>query len=255
MRRLGVCLAALFIATVPASAEHLIIALSTSDIRIDSDFTGNAITVFGVIERDAATVSRASTCDIAVVVRGPSEPVVARRKEPLLFLWMNRASMTFASAPTFYSVSSTRPLDEMATSTALHRFGIGFDSIELRTLESGDAETAAEFRKAFIRLRKEDGLYSEFAGGVDFIGTSESVFRSAAWIPSNAPDGRYIVEVYLFSGSVFLAKEQVVLNVTKVGFEHFMFEASHNNALVYGLACVLLALFTGWLACVVFRRD
>ncbi len=27
-----------------------------------------------------------------------------------------------------------------------------------------------------------------------------------------------------------------------------MFEASHNNALLYGLACVLLALFTGWLA-------
>jgi uncharacterized protein (TIGR02186 family) len=163
--------------------------------------------------------------------------------------------MTFASAPTFYAVSSTRPLDEIATSTALDRLGIGFDSIELRTLESGDAETAAEFRKAFIRLRKEDGLYSEFAGGVDFIGRSNSVFRSAAWIPSNAPDGRYIVEVYLFSGSVFLAREQAVLNVTKVGFEQFMFEASHNNALVYGLACVLLALFTGWLAGVIFRRD
>ena len=81
------------------------------------------------------------------------------------------------------------------------------------------------------------------------------MFRSAAWIPSNAPDGRYIVEVYLFSGSVFLAKEQAVLNVTKVGFEQFMFEASHNNALLYGLACVLLALFTGWLAGVVFRRG
>jgi uncharacterized protein (TIGR02186 family) len=255
MRRLIAAIAALFIAGVPAAAEHLIIALSTSNIRIDSDFTGGAITVFGVIERDAATVSRVSTYDLAVVVRGPSEPVVARRKEPLLFLWMNRASMTFASAPTFYAVSSTRPLDEMATSTALHRFGIGFDSIELKTLESGDAATAAEFRDAFIRLRKEDGLYSEFAGGVDFIGASESVFRSAAWIPSNAPDGRYIVEVYLFSGSVFLAREQAVLNVTKVGFEQFMYVSSHEHALLYGLACVLLALFTGWLAGVVFRRD
>lgn len=255
MRRLGLCLAALLFAAVPAAAEHLIIALSTSDIRIDSDFTGDAITVFGVIERDAATVSRASTYDVAVVVRGPSEPVVARRKEPLLFLWMNRTSRTFASAPTFYAVSSTRPLDEMATPTALRRFGIGFDSIELRTLETGDVETAAEFRTAFLRLRKEDGLYSEFAGGVDFIGASESVFRTAAWIPSNAPDGRYTVEVFLFSGGVFLARELAVLNVTKVGFEQFMFAASHDQALLYGLACVLLALFAGWLAGVIFRRD
>lgn len=255
MRRLGLGLAALLFTAMPSAAEHLIIALSTSDIRIDSDFTGDAITVFGVIERDAATVSRASAYDIAVVVRGPSGPVVARRKEPLLFLWMNRSSRTFASAPAFYAVSSTRPLDEMATPTALHRFGIGFDNIELRTFEAGDEATAAEFREAFIRLRKEDGLYSEFAGGVDFIGTSESVFRTAAWIPSNAPDGRYIVEVYLFSGGVFLAREQAVLNVTKVGFEQFMFEASRNQSLLYGLACVLLALFTGWLAGVVFRRD
>jgi uncharacterized protein (TIGR02186 family) len=255
MRRLGTCLAALLFAILPAAAERLTIALSSNDIRIDSDFTGDAITVFGVIERDASTVSRASTYDIAVVVRGPSEPVVARRKEPLLFLWVNRASMTFAAAPTFYALSSTRPLQEMATPSALRRFGLGFDNIELRPLEAGDAETAAEFRQAFVRLRKEDGLYSEFAGGVDFIGTSESVFRSVAWIPSNAPDGRYIVEVYLFSGSVFLAREQAVLNVTKVGFEQFMFVSSHEHALLYGLACVFLALFTGWLAGVVFRRD
>ena len=80
MRRLALSFAVLLFAIVPAAAERLIIALSTSDIRIDSGFTGDAITVFGVIERDAATVSRASAYDVAVVVRGPSEPVVAPTK-------------------------------------------------------------------------------------------------------------------------------------------------------------------------------
>lgn len=255
MRRLLSALAALLALAAPAAAEQLVIALSTSDIRIDSDFTGDAITLFGVIERDEATVSRASPYDVAVLVRGPTEPVVARRKEPLLFLWVNRSSETFTAAPSYYALSSTRPLDEMAAPQTLRRFGLGFDHIPLQVAETAEAATDPEFREAFIRLRKEAGLYSEFAGGVDFIGASDSVFRSAAWIPSNAPDGRYTVEVFLFSGEAFLAHQQATLNVTKVGFEQFMFEASHNNAILYGLACVLLALFTGWLAGVIFRRD
>lgn len=255
MRRLGATLVALALLTAPAVAERLTIALSTMDIRIDSDFTGDAITVFGVIERDAAAVSRAAPYDVAVLVRGPVESVVARRKEPLLFLWVNRSSETFTAAPSYYALSSTRPLDEIATPQLLRRFGLGFRNIPLQVAEAAEARTDPEFRDAFIRLRKEAGLYSEFAGGVDFIGSSELVFLTAAWIPSNAPDGRYTVEVFLFSGSAFLAREEATLNVTKVGFEQFMYEASHNQALFYGLACVLLALFTGWLAGVIFRRD
>jgi uncharacterized protein (TIGR02186 family) len=220
---LAATLAALVALAGPAAAEHLVIALSTSDIRIDSDFTG--------------------------------ETVVARRKEPLLFLWVNRSSETFTAAPSYYALSSTRPLDEIAAPQTLRRFGLGFGNIPLHVAEPGEGAIDPEFRDAFIRLRKSAGLYSEFAGGVDFIGASETVFRSAAWIPSNAPDGRYTVEVFLFSGQAFLAHQQATLNVTKVGFEQFMFEASHNNALLYGLACVLLALFTGWLAGVIFRRD
>ncbi len=255
MRRLLAALLALPFFSFPAAAESLTIALSTSDIRIDSDFSGDAITIFGVIERDAAAVSRIMPYDIAVLVRGPTESVVARRKEPLLFLWVNRSSEIFTAAPSYYALSSTRPLDEIATPETLQRFGLGFDNIPLHVAEPAERATDPDFRDAFIRLRKQSGLYSEFAGGVDFIGTSASVFRSAAWIPSNAPDGRYTVEVYLFAGEVFLAHRQATLNVTKVGFEQFMFEASHNNALLYGLACVLLALFTGWLAGVIFRRD
>jgi uncharacterized protein (TIGR02186 family) len=253
----GMCagLLLLLASALPAAAEQLIIALSTNNIRIDSGFTGDALTVFGVVERDAATVSRNTPYEIAVLVEGPIDTVVVRRKEPLLFFWVNRNSETFTAAPTYYALNSTSPLEEIATQPLLRRLGLGFDNVPLQVADAAEAATEPAFRQAFVRLRKEAGLYSEFAGGVDFIGESDSVFRTAAWIPSNAPDGRYTIEVFLFSGEVFLAHQQATLSVTKVGFEQFMFEASHNRALLYGLACVFLALFTGWLAGVVFRRD
>ncbi|MCB1502725.1 MAG: TIGR02186 family protein [Bauldia sp.] len=255
MRSVGAGLLLLLASALPASAEQLIIALSTNNIRIDSGFTGDALTVFGVVERDAATVSRNSPYEIAVLVKGPIDTVVVRRKEPLLFFWVNRASETFTAAPSYYALNSTGPLEEIATRPLLQRLGLGFDNVPLQVSDAAEQATDSDFREAFIRLRSEAGLYSESDDGVDFIGTSDSVFRTAAWIPSNAPDGRYTIEVYLFSGEVFLARQQATLHVTKVGFEQFMFEASHNRALLYGLACVLLALFTGWLAGVVFRRD
>jgi uncharacterized protein (TIGR02186 family) len=75
------------------------------------------------------------------------------------------------------------------------------------------------------------------------------------WIPANAPVGRYTANVFLFSGNALLARETGSLDITRVGFEQLMFAAAHEHALTYGLACVALALFTGWLAGVVFRRD
>ena len=52
-----------------------------------------------------------------------------------------------------------------------------------------------------------------------------------------------------------LATAEDRIFICKTGFEQFMFAASRRSALVYGLATVILALFTGWLAGVIFRRD
>jgi hypothetical protein len=43
--------------------------------------------------------------------------------------------------------------------------------------------------------------------------------------------------------------------VIKAGFEQYVAEAAANYGLLYGFATMLMALLTGWLASVVFRRD
>ena len=238
-----------------AHAERLTVALSTEEIRIDSNFTGASVTVFGVIERDAVTVSRASSYEVAVVLRGQPETVVARRKDPILGIWINRASETFAAAPAFYALAASKPLAEVSTPPLLARFGIGLDNLSFLFAdgtEEGDPG-AREFREAFIRLKQQSRLYSENTSGVAFMG--EAVFRTAIPIPANIPTGHYSLTVHLFSGDALLAKAEDGIDVTKTGFEQFMFTAAHERAALYGLACVALALFSGWLAGVIFRRD
>jgi hypothetical protein len=39
-----------------------------------------------------------------------------------------------------------------------------------------------------------------------------------------------------------------------MGFERFLYNAAVGQPFLYGLVCVILAIFTGWLGGVVFRR-
>jgi uncharacterized membrane protein YfcA len=47
----------------------------------------------------------------------------------------------------------------------------------------------------------------------------------------------------------------VLAEVVKVGFEQFVAQAAREYGLLYGFATALMALLTGWLASVVFRKD
>ena len=43
--------------------------------------------------------------------------------------------------------------------------------------------------------------------------------------------------------------------VAKIGVEDLVVNAATSHSLLYGLTVVSMALFTGWLASIVFRRD
>lgn len=258
MRRLALLLslAALCLGLSPARAEKLIVALSAEEVRITSNFTGTSITVFGAIERDAATVSRAEFYDVVVAIKGPPETVVTRQKARFLGIWLNSASRTFVNIPSFYALNSSRPLSEVSTPQILKRFQIGADNLVFPVSADDGAETANaddEFRKAFVRLKQRDGLFRSEAYGVTFPGTE--IFQTAMRIPANVPVGRYVVTVYLFRDGALLATDQSEIRIAKMGFEQFTFDLAHNQGLLYGVLCVILAIFTGWLAGVIFRKD
>lgn len=233
-----------------AAAEQLVLSVSTSIVKITSNFTGTGLTVFGAIERDAATVSRGSTYDIVVVMRGPNESLVTRRKERFAGVWINRDSRSFADVPSFYSVNASRPIDQVSTPQVLKRYQIGAENL---AFNDGDGGDDAPFREALIRLKREAGLFRDEPYGVTFPGAS--VFQTNLTVPANVPIGVYRVSAYLFRDDVLLASSTAAVQITKAGFEQFTFDLARNRGFVYGVITVLLAMLTGWLAGVIFRRD
>ena len=248
----AILLAWLVLLPRPAAADGLVVGLSTDHVKISSSFTGTGITVFGAIERSGP--APAGVSDIVVVVRGPGETLVTRRKERIGGIWLNRAARTFLDMPSFYAVHAGRPLDEIAPAALLKRYQLGLDNLVFR-VKDGEPAAAddAAFRAAFVRLKQEAGLYREAPYGVTFPGGP--LFQTTVDIPANVPVGTYRVDVFLFADEAMLAAGSAAFGIAKTGFEQFTFDLARQNGYLYGLICIVLALVTGWLAGVLFRRD
>ncbi|NBN64269.1 hypothetical protein GWI72_11035 [Microvirga tunisiensis] len=248
-------LAAALVPPPEARAELLTTALSSDRVLIESNFTGAEIVVFGQIGRDAQTVTRSGAYDLAVVVRGPDQVVTTRRKERFLGLWVNREAETFYAVPSFYVLSSTRTPTEMGARRMLEKYGIGINYLNLPISPQSDVPLSErdDFRDAFLRLRRQHGDYLEQTGKVEFL--SETLFRTTVALPATTPVGEYTVETFLMNGGAMLASQQKSLTVAKTGFEQMAFDLAHERPTLYGILAVVIAIFTGWLAGVIFRKD
>jgi uncharacterized protein (TIGR02186 family) len=234
--------------------EKLEIGISTDEIAIASDFRGADLTIFGAIEGYDPALLAQRKYDIVVALEGPKDNNTVRVKERVFGIWVNRRSMTFELVPESYSLSSTRDVETIAEPPVLNGVGVGIHHIRLSPIGNvGDGSNITEFRDAFRRLKESGGFYQRDPGGVQFI--SASLFKATVKLPASVPNGTHVVRAHLFRDGVFIAEKALPLRVMKTGIEQMISNAAYNNSLAYGAFSVLLAVLTGWLASIVFRKD
>jgi uncharacterized protein (TIGR02186 family) len=239
----------------PAPAERLVVSLSNHRVAITSNFTGEDLVLFGTIEPDAGKTTRAAY-DLVVTVTGPRNTLRTRRKQRVLGIWVNVDSREFVRVPSYLAILSNRPVTQIANQDTVRRLQLGLDNFLLPQRIGPDiADTVRDdpFRVAFVRLEAQHGLYSEKASAVTFL--TPTVFRAAIPLPSDVPVGNYAVDVKLFAEGTLIARTNSALEVTKAGFEQYVADAARDYGLLYGFLTALMALVTGWIASVVFRRD
>ena len=227
-----------------ALAQAVVADLSDHLIAVTTGFDGAKLLLFGAIEGEAA--------DVIVVVRGPTEDIVVRRKERIGGIWINNHKLVFGGVPAFYHLASTRSLDAVASDRALARHGIGVGHIRINNPvgENGDLST---FREALIRNKQRLGLYPESTGQVTLLGNR--LFRSDIFFPSNVPTGIYDVTVYLLRNGKVINAQTTPLVVSKIGMGARVFAFAHRHSALYGVAAIAMALFAGWFAGAVAKRT
>jgi uncharacterized protein (TIGR02186 family) len=224
-------------------------------VAVTSNFVGENLVLFGTVQADPGRDLRGSY-DLVVTATGPSETLRARRKQRVLGIFVNVDWREFVRVPSYFAVLANRPIGQIAAPDVLRRLQVGMDNYILTQrvgADFADTVTGDPFRKAFIRLKRQQNLYSQSDVAVTFL--TPTVFRASVPVPANAPTGLYGVDVKLFADGAMVAKATTSFAVTKAGVEQYVAEAAQDHSVIYGLATMSMALAIGWLASMAFRRD
>jgi len=247
--------ASLMAGTGSAAAERLIASLTNQQVLISSNYTGVELVLFGTVESDAAASVLIGPYDIVATVTGPRESLRTRRKQRVLGIWVNTAARTFVDPPSYLAVLASHPLDAITNAENRRRLQLGIADTPLPEVIHNDiGEVSGDpFRAALIRIMRQRDLYSEDPSGVTFL--TPTLFRATIALPAQVPTGNYTVDVKLFASGNLVAQTDLTFEIAKFGFEQFVVNAARDHGLLYGFATALMALMTGWIASVAFRRD
>lgn len=242
---------------VPEARETVQADVSSRSVAVTSSFTGTEIVIFGSVDNSQQAGPESGLYDVVIVVEGTPTRLVARKKSNV-GIWINTASITFQSVPSYYAILSTRPLDEIADPIILRDNDIGFEHVRMTPIsgwESGVSTGELEdFKSSIVRIKQRERLYIERPiGGVTFIG--RSLFRASLDLPANVPVGPLVARVHLFRQGRLLHTFTSRVTLQREGLEHFLHSAAFGQPLVYGIATVLLSIAMGLAATTVFCKS
>ena len=246
------------IALAPAQAQRLVSKLSAIEISINSTFGGENLTLFGNVEAPIGANGRSVSgpFDVIIVIQGPSIRRVVREKTPQLGVWLNSYEVVFPAVPAFYHILTTSPLINITDEETLKQESIGLSYQTVVPVDNSQTQEGRDHHQGFaeelVRLMKEAEMFGLSERRVSFL--SQTFYNANLTLPANVPNGTYLAKTYLFSDGKLLDQKAERFVVRTTGAERFIGNAARDFPLAYGLISVLIALFTGWLGAVAFRR-
>ena len=228
----------------------LVTSLSTSHVDIESGFTGQKILVFGTFD----TPKTDHVMDVVILIKGPEQSVMIRRKNHRFGIWVNNESLILSSVPSYYAIMRSSVLnqghyqnDERVYRTKLRSLPfINNDEI------SPDIRDVDDFLHGFIMNKMSDGVYSESDNGVEII--DNRLFKSEIIIPSGVLKGLYTVDILLLQEGKLMDVAHHNIDVNIHGIAEIVMFFAQQYPLYYGLIGVMISISCGVIAAHVFGK-
>lgn len=237
----------LFVASIASAQETVVSELSQDGVSITATFNGSEIFLFGAIKRDAPVNDSAGKLDIIIEVSGPPTEMLVRQKERKFIIWVNAESVEMERAPSYYTIAATGPLEELVTESERSLRNLGLD-YAVRVANPEDEK----FREAVIRIHQKNGIYATEVTPVTL--TEDTLFSTKLAMPVNVVEGEYTVKTMLVRDRQVISSSISTITVRKAGIEKWIYDLAQEQAFIYGLLSLAVALLAGWTASEIFRR-
>jgi uncharacterized protein (TIGR02186 family) len=234
-----------FVLLAGARDPILVPEISQHEVEVRQGFTGTELLLFGAI-LDPAGARAGRDYDIVVVLKGPTESIRLREKQKIGGIWINAESTSFRSAPSFYALASSRPIDRIVDQRTAAIYELGLDWLQLSPIGAIDPDEQARFSAGLVDLKRRQSLYKENFSGVTV--NQQVLYQARIGLPSSVTTGTYTAETFAIARGQVIASATSKIEVRKLGFERFVALFAERWGFLYGLVAVGLSVGMGWLA-------
>lgn len=234
----------------PASAL-LTVKANHDHIKVDYNYHGSTVSVKGASDPDT---------DIVITLSSPlSEQHLMKKAKVGGFLWMNVEKLSFENIPAVYLLKSTGKPGEMLQKDQLLQYSIGYDAVrDNATMEASKSEIkdTVPWFEQFFKYKEANQQYAASDRSIEVkdekgLQAYSTVFQ---W-PYQAPPGKYDVNVFAVRDGEVVEYAQGEVLVEQTGVVKMLANMARNNAAMYGIISIILALAAGFGVGIVFGKD
>ena len=219
--------------------------LSQNDIKIETDFNGKEIIIFGILNDDQETL---------IAIKGPEKKALIQKKERILGFWFNTMQITYNKVPSIFFIASSANLEDILPMSTIIKEELSFDLLLENKLSKRNfiSDVSLEDWKVnFVRIKKNKNLFKQYK--VEKI--DNKLFQTQVFFPAESIPGEYKVQVYQIKNNIILNKKEKIITLQKSGIGSRIYDFAHKNAAAYGFFTIIFAVLSGFLAATLFRRS
>ena len=174
--------------------------------------------------------------------------------------WMTVKQYEVTDAPFIYKIHSTKPIDQIISKETAEELELGYVAVQSKMklhLIRGDAapEDADLVCKGLLKIKEEANLYNIVYDPKRLEISEGKLFKHYFRFPPAATEGRYLVESFAFKDKQLVGYGKDVIEIKKVGLEHWLTDISQNYPLLFGIMAVVIALGVGLLVGMIFEKG
>ena len=122
--------------------------ISEDNIKIETDFTGKEVIIFGILNDDQETI---------MTIKGPERNAAIQKKERILGFWFNTKQITYNQIPSIFFIASSNEIEDILPTSTIIKEELSFNYLlENKTSQRNFISDFSldNWKENFVRIKK-----------------------------------------------------------------------------------------------------
>ncbi len=239
----------LFAVTAPA-ARAITCEVTPREVPISITYHGAKLTITGQTAPDDDLILKISS--------EPHDTAMKSYGKVGGLVWMKNGSLEFRGVPGVYLVNTTKDLNIILSETERGQYQLGYDAMAKATKIEDDKGQPADRKwfDEFTRFKEKEMIYKiQQSAFTRQHGERGDTFEIVVNWPYQAPPGIYNIDLLAVNNGKVVDKAVSTFEVKRVGIIAALSKMAVDQAALYGIMSVLIALAAGSAVGAIFKKG